>query len=126
MFTETRKSTSVEVTHRIVTSLRASCSDSDFIYETESLRQTSIDTSSVPMRCTIDFVLVLRYTEELNESVTFYAQIKDLDLITDFYNIESYEISVIDSNVSDYELKERMLRAFESYSSFDLEFSIES
>lgn len=126
MFTEAKKSSSVEVAHRLGATLVARCSDSDFIYEIENLRLTSIDASSIPARCTIDFVLVLRCAEEPNEFITFYSQIKDLHLISDFYNIESYEINMIDSNVSDYELKERMIKAFESYSSFNLEFSIES
>lgn len=126
MFAETKKSTSVEVTHRLDATLVANSSDSDFVYEIESLRLTSIDTSSIPARFTIDFVLVLRYAEEPNEFITFYSQIKDFDLISDFYNIESYEINIIDSNVSDYELKERMIKSFEKYSLFRLEFSIES
>ena len=126
MFSETKKSTSTEVTHRLDATLVASCSDSDFVYEIENLRLTSIDTSLIPARCTIDFVLVLRCAEEPNEFITFYSQIKDFDLISDFYNVESYEINIIDSNVSDYELKERMIKSFEKYSLFRLEFSIES
>lgn len=64
MFSKTQKSTSIEVTHRLNTTLIAECSDSDFLYEIESLRQTSIDSASIPMRCTIDFVLVLRDAEK--------------------------------------------------------------
>lgn len=124
MFTEAKKSSSAEVAHRLTTTLIASCYDSDFIYEIESLRQ-SIDASSLPMKQTIEFVVTMRSAEDDQSFMTFYSQIKDLEVRLDFFSIPNYYVSLIDANVSDVELKERMLKAFESYSSFDLEFSIE-
>ena len=124
MFTETKKSSSAEVAHRLTATLIASCYDSDFIYEIESLRQ-SIDASSLPMKQTIDFVVTMRSAEDHREFITFYSQIKDLEVRLDFFSIPIYYINVIDSNVDDHELKDRMLLAFENYSSFNLEFSIE-
>lgn len=125
MFTETTRSSSAAITRRVEATLVARCSDSDFIYEIESLRQ-SIDASSLPMKQTIDFVVTMRSAEDHREFMTFYSQIKDLEVRLDFFSIPIYYVSLIDANVSDVELKERMLKAFESYSSFDLEFSIES
>lgn len=124
MFSETKKSTSAEVVHRLGATLVARCSDSDFIYEIESLRQ-KIDASSLPMKQTIDFVVTMRSAEDHRDFITFYSQIKDLEVRLDFFSIPIYYISVIDSNVDDYELKDRMINAFENYSSFNLEFSIE-
>lgn len=125
MFSETKKSISVEVTHRLDATLVASCSDSDFIYEIESLKQ-SIDSTSLPIRQTIEFLVTMRPAEDSKDFMTFYSQIKDLEVRLDFFSVPIYYISLIDTNVSDVELKERMMRAFESYSSFNLEFSIES
>lgn len=124
MLTETKKSSSAEVAYRLGATLIASCYDSDFIYEIESLRQ-SIDASSLPMKQTIDFVVTMRSAEDHREFITFYSQIKDLEVRLDFFSIPIYYINVIDSNVDDHELKDRMLLAFENYSSFNLEFSIE-
>ena len=124
MFTETTKSSSAEVTRRVEATLVARCSDSDFVYEIESLRQ-SIDASSLPMKQTIDFVVTMRSAEDHREFITFYSQIKDLEVRLDFFSILIYYINMIDSNVDDHELKDRMLLAFENYSSFNLEFSIE-
>ena len=124
MFTETTKSSSVEITRRIEATLVARCSDSDFLYEIESLKQ-SIKSTSLPIRQTIEFVVTLRSAEDDQSFMTFYSQIKDLEVRLDFFSIPNYYVSLIDANVSDVELKERMLKAFESYSSFDLEFSIE-
>ena len=124
MFTETTKSSSAEITRRVEATLVARCSDSDFVYEIESLKQ-SIKSTSLPIRQTIEFVVTLRSAEDPREFMTFYSQIKDLEVRLDFFSIPNYYVSLIDTNVSDVELKERMLKAFESYSSFDLEFSIE-
>lgn len=124
MFTETTKSSSAEITRRVEATLVARCSDSDFLYEIESLKQ-SIKSTSLPIRQTIEFVVTLRSAEDPKEFMTFYSQIKDLEVRLDFFSIPNYYVSLIDANVSDVELKERMLKAFESYSSFDLEFSIE-
>lgn len=125
MFTEATKSSSAEITHQIEATLVARCSDSDFVYEIESLKQ-SIKSTSLPIRQTIEFVVTLRSAEDDQSFMTFYSQIKDLEVRLDFFSIPNYYVSLIDANVSDVELKERMLKAFESYSSFDLEFSIES
>lgn len=125
MFSETKKSTSVEVTHRLEATLRARCSDSDFVYEIESLKQ-SIDSSSLPIRQTIEFIVTMRSAEDPKDFMTFYSQIKDLEVRLDFYSVPIYDVSLIDTNISDIELKERMLKAFESYSSFSLKFSVES
>lgn len=124
MFTETTKSSSAEITRRVEATLVARCSDSDFVYEIESLKQ-SIKSTSLPIRQTIEFVVTLRSAEDDQSFMTFYSQIKDLEVRLDFFSIPNYYVSLIDTNVSDVELKERMLKAFESYSSFDLEFSIE-
>ena len=124
MFTETTKSSSAEITRRVEATLVARCSDSDFVYEIESLKQ-SIKSTSLPIRQTIEFVVTLRSAEDDQSFMTFYSQIKDLEVRLDFFSIPNYYVSLIDTNVSDIELKERMLKAFESYSSFDLEFSIE-
>ena len=67
----------------------------------------------------------MRSAEDHREFITFYSQIKDLEVRLDFFSIPIYYINVIDSNVDDHELKDRMLLAFENYSSFNLEFSIE-
>ena len=124
MFTETTKSSSVEITRRIEATLVASCSDSDFVYEIESLKQ-SIKSTSLPIRQTIEFVVTLRSAEDPREFLTFESRIKDLEVRLDFYSVSSYNFNLIETNVSDVELKERMIKAFESYSSFNLEFSIE-
>lgn len=124
MFTEATRSSSAEITRRVEAKLVARCSDSDFVYEIESLKQ-SIKSTSLPIRQTIEFVVTLRSAEDPKEFMTFYSQIKDLEVRLDFFSIPNYYVSLIDANVSDVELKERMLKAFESYSSFDLEFSIE-
>lgn len=124
MFTEATKSSSAEITRRVEVTLVARCSDSDFLYEIESLKQ-SIKSTSLPIRQTIEFVVTLRSAEDDQSFMTFYSQIKDLEVRLDFFSIPNYYVSLIDANVSDVELKERMLKAFESYSSFDLEFSIE-
>lgn len=124
MFTETTKSSSAEITRRVEATLVARCSDSDFVYEIESLKQ-SIKSTSLPIRQTIEFIVTMRPAEDDQSFMTFYSQIKDLEVRLDFFSIPNYYVSLIDTNVSDVELKERMLKAFESYSSFDLEFSIE-
>lgn len=124
MFTETTKSSSAEITRRVEATLVARCSDSDFVYEIESLKQ-SIKSTSLPIRQTIEFIVTMRPAEDDQSFMTFYSQIKDLEVRLDFFSIPNYYVSLIDANVSDVELKERMLKAFESYSSFDLEFSIE-
>lgn len=125
MLAETKKSTSVEVTHRLEATLRARCSDSDFVYEIESLKQT-IDAASLPIRQTIEFVVTLRSTENPMEFLTFEARIKDLEVRLDFYGIPRYDLDLIDEQLSSFEMKERIFKAFESYSSFALEFSVES
>ena len=125
MFSETKKSASVEVTHRLDATLVARCSDSDFVYEIENLKN-SVDTTSLPIRQTIEFVLTLRSAEDSKDFMTFYSQIKDLEVRLDFFSIPNYYVSLIDTNVSDVELKERMLKAFNDYSSFILGFSVES
>lgn len=124
MFTETTRSSSVEITRQIEATLVARCSDSDFLYEIESLRQ-SIKSTSLPVRLTIEFVVTLRSAEDPREFLTFESRIKDLEVRLDFYSVSSYNFNLIEANVSDIELKERMIKAFESYSSFNLEFSIE-
>lgn len=124
MFTEAKQSVSAEITNHLETTLVARCSDPDFVYEIESLKQ-SIKSTSLPIRQTIEFVVTLRSAEDDQSFMTFYSQIKDLEVRLDFFSIPNYYVSLIDTNVSDVELKERMLKAFESYSSFDLEFSIE-
>ena len=124
MFTEATRSSSAEITRRVEATLVARCSDSDFVYEIESLKQ-SIKSTSLPIRQTIEFVVTLRSAEDDQSFMTFYSQIKDLEVRLDFFSIPIYYVSLIDANVSDVELKERMLKAFEIYSSFDLEFSIE-
>ena len=125
MLAETKKSTSVEVTHRLEATLRARCSDSDFIYEIESLKQ-SVDSTSLPIRQKIEFIVTMRPVEDDQSFMTFYSQVKDLEVRLDFFSVPTYYVSLIDTNVSDIELKERMLKAFRVYSSFDLEFSVES
>lgn len=125
MLAETNKSTSVEVTHRLEATLRARCSDSDFIYEIESLKQ-SVDSTSLPIRQKIEFIVTMRPVEDDQSFMTFYSQVKDLEVRLDFFSVPTYYVSLIDTNVSDIELKERMLKAFRVYSSFDLEFSVES
>lgn len=125
MFAETKKSTSVEVTHKIGVTLTARCSDSDCLYEIDSLKQT-IDSSSLPIRQTIEFVVTLRSAENPMEFLTFEARIKDLEVRLDFYSIPKYDLDLIDEQISSFEMKERIFKAFESYSSFSLEFSIES
>lgn len=125
MFAETKKSTSVEVTHKIGVNLAARCSDSDFIYEIDNLKQT-IDATSLPIRQTIEFVVTLRSAENPMEFLTFEARIKGLEVRLDFYSIPKYDLDLIDEQISSFEMKERIFKAFESYSSFSLEFSIES
>lgn len=124
MIAETKKSTSVEVTHQLEATLRARCSDSDFVYQIESLK-SSVDVTSLPIRQTIEFVVTLRSAENPMEFLTFEARLKDHEVRLDFYSIPKYDLDLIDANVSDVELKERMIKAFESYSSFALEFSVE-
>lgn len=125
MFAETKKSTSVEVTHRLDATLVAICSDSDFLYEIESLRQT-IDATLLPIRQTIEFAVTLRSAEDPSEFLSFEAQIKDLEVRLDFYSVPKYDLTLIDEQVSSLEMKERIFKAFKDYSSFNLEFSIES
>ena len=103
---------------------RARCSDLDFVYEIESLKQT-IDATSLPIRQTIEFVVTLRSAENPMEFLTFEARIKDLEVRLDFYSIPKYDLDLIDEQLSNFEMKERIFKAFESYSSFSLEFSIE-
>lgn len=124
MFTETKKSSSVEVTHRLDATLVARCSDSSFLYEIESLKQ-SVDSTALPIRQKIEFIVTMRSAEDEQAFMTFYSQIKDLEVRLDFFNIPIYYVSLIDTNVSDIELKERMLKVFNEYSSFNLEFSVE-
>lgn len=124
MFTETTKSSSVEITRRIEATLVARCSDSDFLYEIESLRQ-SIKSTSLPIRQTIEFVVTLRSAENPREFLTFEARIKDLEVRLDFYSVPTHYLELIDEQLSSLEMKERIFKAFESYSSFNLEFSIE-
>lgn len=125
MFAETKKSTSVEVTHRLGATLVANSSDSDFFYEIESLRQR-IDATSLPIRQTVEFVVTVRSAEDPMEFLTFEAQIKDLEVRLDFYSIPKYDLTLIDEQVSSLEMKERIFKAFNDYSLFNLEFSIES
>lgn len=68
MFSETKKSTSVEVTHRLDATLVARCSDSDFVYEIESLKN-SIDTTSLPIRQTIEFIVTMRPAESEDQNI---------------------------------------------------------
>ena len=125
MFTEAKQSVSAEITNHLETTLVARCSDSDFVYEIEGFTQ-KVDATSVPTKLTVEFELVLRYAEKPNESLMFHSRIKDINLFSDSYSILSYEIDLTQSNVYDYELKERMFKAFEVYSLFELKFSIES
>lgn len=125
MFTEARQSLSAEITNRLVTTLVARCSHSDFIYEIESLSQ-KVDATSVPTKLNIEFELVLRYAEKPDEYLIFHSLIENLNLFMSPYSIIYHEIDLVNSNVSDEELKERMIREFEIYSTFDFEFSIES
>lgn len=125
MFAETKKSTSVEVTHKIGVTLTARCSDSDCLYEIDSLKQT-IDSSSLPIRQTIEFIVTMRSAENPKDFLTFYSQIEGLEVRLDFYSVPIYYVSLIDTNISDIEVKENMLRSFRNYSAFNLEFSIES
>ena len=125
MITEAKKYSSVEVTHRLDATLIARCSDSSFLYEIESLKQ-SVDSTSLPIRQKIEFIVTMRSAEDEQAFMTFYSQIKDMEVRLDFFSIPIYYISLIDTNVSDVELKERMLKAFNDYSSFALEFSVES
>lgn len=124
MFTEATRSSSTEITRRVEATLVARCSDSDFVYEIESLKQ-SIKSTSLPIRQTIEFVVTLRSAEDPREFMTFEAQIKDLEVRLDFYSVPKYYLNLIDEQLSSLEMKERIVKAFESYSSFDLEFSIE-
>lgn len=124
-FQKTQKSTSVEVTHRLDATLVAICSDSDFLYEIESLKQ-KIDATSLPIRQTVEFVVTLRSAEDPKEFLTFEAQIKDLEVRLAFCNVPEYDLILIDEQVSSLEMKERIFKAFNDYSSFKLEFSIES
>lgn len=124
MFTETTRSSSVEITRRVEAMLVARCSDSDFVYEIESLKQ-SIKSTSLPIRQTIEFVVTLRSAEDPMEFLTFEARIKDLEVRLDFFSIPKHYLELIDEQLSSLEMKERIFKAFESYSSFDLEFSIE-
>ena len=124
MFTEATRSSSAEITRRVEATLVARCSDSDFVYEIESLKQ-SIKSTSLPIRQTIEFVVTLRSAEDPREFMTFEAQIKDLEVRLDFYSVPKYYLNLIDEQLSSLEMKERIVKAFESYSSFDLEFSIE-
>ena len=124
MFTEATRSSSVEITRRVEATLVARCSDSDFVYEIESLKQ-SIKSTSLPIRQTIEFVVTLRSAEDPREFMTFEAQIKDLEVRLDFYSVPKYYLNLIDEQFLSLEMKERIVKAFESYSSFDLEFSIE-
>ena len=124
MFTEATRSSSTEITRRVEATLVARCSDSDFVYEIESLKQ-SIKSTSLPIRQTIEFVVTLRSAEDPREFMTFEAQIKDLEVRLDFYSVPKYYLNLIDEQLLSLEMKERIVKAFESYSSFDLEFSIE-
>ena len=124
MFTEATRSSSAEITRRVEATLVARCSDSDFVYEIESLKQ-SIKSTSLPIRQTIEFVVTLRSAEDPREFMTFEAHIKDLEVRLDFFGVPMYYLNLIDEQSSNLEMKERMIKAFESYSSFDLEFSIE-
>lgn len=124
MFTEATRSSSAEITRRVEATLVARCSDSDFVYEIESLKQ-SIKSTSLPIRQTIEFVVTLRSAEDPREFMTFEAQIKDLEVRLDFYSVPKYYLNLIDEQLLSLEMKERIVKAFESYSSFDLEFSIE-
>lgn len=124
MFTETTRSSSVEITRQIEATLVARCSDSDFLYEIESLRQ-SIKSTSLPIRQTIEFVVTLRSAENPREFLTFEARIKDLEVRLDFYSVPIHYLELIDEQLSNLEIKERIFKAFENYSSFNLEFSIE-
>ena len=124
MFTEATRSSSAEITRRVEATLVARCSDSDFVYEIESLKQ-SIKSTSLPIRQTIEFVVTLRSAEDPREFMTFETQIKDLEVRLDFYSVPKYYLNLIDEQLSSLEMKERIVKAFESYSSFDLEFSIE-
>lgn len=125
MIAETKKSTYVEVTNRIEATLVARCSDSDFIYEIESLRQL-IDNTSLPIKQSIRTIVTLRSTEDHREFLTLEAEIRDLEVRLDFVRMPKHYFFIIDEQFSNFEMKERMLKAFNDYSSFNLEFSIES
>lgn len=126
MYAETKKSLSAEITSRVETTLVARCGDSDFFYEILDIRQF-VDANSVPTKLTIEFELALKYADKPNEFLMFHARLEDLDLSSDVYYIGSPAIELTHSNVFDQELKERMIRASEGYSSaFELRFSIES
>lgn len=125
MFSETKKSTSVEVTNRIEATLVASCSDSDFIYEIESLRQL-VDDTSLPIKQSIRAIVTLRSSEDQKEFLTLEAEVRDLEVRLDFFSMPKHYFFIIDEQFSNFEMKERMLKAFNDYSSFNLEFSIES
>lgn len=124
MFTETTRSSSVEITRRVEVMLVARCSDSDFIYEIERLKQ-SIKSTSLPIRQTIEFVVTLRSAENPMEFLTFEAIINDLEVRLDFFSIPKHYLELVDDQLSSFEMQERMLKAFNDYSSFNLEFSIE-
>lgn len=125
MIAETKKSTSVEVTNRIEATLVARCSDSDFIYEIESLRQL-IDNTSLPIKQSIRTIVTLRSAEDPREFITLEAEIRDLEVRLDFVRMPKHYFFIIDEQFPNFEMKERMLKAFNDYSSFNLEFSIES
>ena len=95
------------------------------MYEIESLRQR-IDATSLPIRQTVEFVVTLRSAEDPSEFLSFEAQIKDLEVRLDFYSVPKYDLTLIDEQVSSLEMKERIFKAFNDYSLFNLEFSIES
>lgn len=125
MITETKKSSSIDVAHRLTATLVARCSDSDFIYEIESLRQL-VDNTSLPIKQSIRTIVTLRSAEDSREFLTFEAEIRDLEVRLDFVSMSKHYFFIIDEQFSNFEMKERMLKAFNDHSSFNLEFSIES
>lgn len=88
--------------------------------------KSSVDVTSLPIRQTIEFVVTLRSAENPMEFLTFEARLKDYEVRLDFYSIPKYDLDLIDEQLSSFEMKERIFKAFESYSSFALEFSVES
>lgn len=124
MSSETTRSSSVEVTNRLETTLVARCSNPDFFYEINDLRQL-VDASSAPTKSTVEFEVVLRYADKPNEFLVFHARIEDFNSHSDVYYVNSNALDLVISNVFDEELKERMIEAFEVWSAFELKFSIE-
>ena len=69
--------------------------------------------------------MTLRSAEDPREFLTLEAEIRDLEVRLDFVRMPKHYFFIIDEQFSNFEMKERMLKAFNDYSSFNLEFSIE-